>query len=108
MAFDLPFTAASSTISSFGSASWGRHKKMDLDRLGGACERGHEAGDVLLAHTGRQALLGALQYLLALEEERRRHVLLTAAAYVLMQELRLSAGRSDCASAQVSTLRERL
>jgi hypothetical protein len=35
-------------------------------------------------------------------------VLLTAAAYVLMQELRLSAGGSDCATAQVSTLRERL
>lgn len=35
-------------------------------------------------------------------------VLLTAAAYVLMQELRLSARGSDCARAQVSTLRERL
>ena len=35
-------------------------------------------------------------------------VLLTAAAYVLMQELRLNAVRSDCATAQVSTLRERL
>ena len=35
-------------------------------------------------------------------------VLLTAAAYVLMQELRLSARNSGCADAQVSTLRERL
>jgi Transposase DDE domain group 1 len=35
-------------------------------------------------------------------------VLLTAAAYVLMQELRLSARGSACARAQVSTLRERL
>ena len=35
-------------------------------------------------------------------------VLLTAAAYVLMQELRLSAGNGECARAQVSTLRERL
>ena len=35
-------------------------------------------------------------------------VLLTAAAYVLMQELRLNARGSECARAQVSTLRERL
>ena len=35
-------------------------------------------------------------------------VLLTAAAYVLMQELRLSARGSESATAQVSTLRERL
>ena len=35
-------------------------------------------------------------------------VLLAAAAYVLMQELRLSAQRTACARAQVSTLRERL
>jgi len=35
-------------------------------------------------------------------------VLLTAAAYVLMQQLRLSAGRGDRATAQVSTLRKRL
>jgi len=35
-------------------------------------------------------------------------VLLTAAAYVLMQELRLHAKHSGCARAQVSTLRERL
>ncbi len=35
-------------------------------------------------------------------------VLLTAAAYVLMQELRLHARRTGCARAQVSTLRERL
>ena len=35
-------------------------------------------------------------------------VLLTAAAYVLFQELRLSARGSQCARAQVSTLRERL
>ena len=35
-------------------------------------------------------------------------VLLTAAAYVLMQELRLTAHRGGCARAQVSTLRERL
>ena len=35
-------------------------------------------------------------------------VLLTATAYVLMQELRLSAARTDCARAQVWTLRERL
>jgi hypothetical protein len=35
-------------------------------------------------------------------------VLLTAAAYVLMQELRLHAARTDCARAQVWTLRERL
>jgi hypothetical protein len=34
-------------------------------------------------------------------------VLLTAAAYVLMQELRLRLARTDCARAQVSTLRER-
>lgn len=35
-------------------------------------------------------------------------VLLTAAAYVLMQELRLGAARTDCARAQVWMLRERL
>jgi hypothetical protein len=35
-------------------------------------------------------------------------VLLTAAAYVLMQELRLVARRGECARAQVNTLRERL
>jgi len=35
-------------------------------------------------------------------------VLLTAAAYVLMQELRLHAKHTSCARAQVSTLRERL
>ncbi len=35
-------------------------------------------------------------------------VLLTAAAYVLMQELRLCAKHTGCARAQVSTLRERL
>ena len=35
-------------------------------------------------------------------------VLLTAAAYVLMQELRLRARRTDCARAQVGTLRNRL
>ena len=34
-------------------------------------------------------------------------VLLTAAAYVLMQELRLSAAGTDCARAQAWTLRER-
>jgi hypothetical protein len=35
-------------------------------------------------------------------------VLLTAAAYVLMQQLRAAAAGTDCARAQVSTLRERL
>jgi hypothetical protein len=35
-------------------------------------------------------------------------VLLTAAAYVLMQELRAAASGTECARAQVSTLRERL
>ena len=35
-------------------------------------------------------------------------VFLTAAAYVLMQELRLRAARTACARAQVTTLRERL
>ncbi len=35
-------------------------------------------------------------------------VLLTAAAYVLMQELRLRAARTACARAQVTTLRQRL
>jgi hypothetical protein len=35
-------------------------------------------------------------------------VLLTAAAYVLLQELRLRAARTACARAQVTTLRERL
>ena len=35
-------------------------------------------------------------------------VLLTAAAYVLMQELRLRAAGTACARAQVGTLRERL
>jgi hypothetical protein len=35
-------------------------------------------------------------------------VLLTAAAYVLLQELRLRAARTECARAQVWTLRERL
>jgi len=35
-------------------------------------------------------------------------VLLTAAAYVLMQELRLCAAGSNCSRAQVWTLRERL
>jgi len=35
-------------------------------------------------------------------------VLLTAAAYVLMQEIQIKARHSDCANAQVSTLRNRL
>jgi len=35
-------------------------------------------------------------------------VLLTAAAFVLLQELRLRAARTECARAQVWTLRERL
>lgn len=35
-------------------------------------------------------------------------VLMTAAAYVLLQELRLRAARTSCGRAQVSTLRERL
>ena len=35
-------------------------------------------------------------------------LLLTAAAYVLMQELRLKARRTGCARAQVGTLRLRL
>ena len=35
-------------------------------------------------------------------------VLLTAAAFVLLQELRLRAARTACARAQVGTLRERL
>jgi hypothetical protein len=35
-------------------------------------------------------------------------ILITAAAYVLMQELRLRAARTSCARAQVQTLRERL
>jgi hypothetical protein len=35
-------------------------------------------------------------------------VLLTAAAYVLMQEIRARAARTSCARAQISTLRERL
>lgn len=35
-------------------------------------------------------------------------VLMTAASYVLYQELRLHAGGTDCARAQVSTLRDRL
>ena len=35
-------------------------------------------------------------------------VLLTAAAYVLLQALRQQAHGTDCATAQVSTLRERL
>ena len=35
-------------------------------------------------------------------------VLLTAAAYVLLQELRRAAQGTDCATAQVTTLRERL
>jgi len=35
-------------------------------------------------------------------------VLMTAAAYVLLQEVRLRAARTDCARAQVWTLRERL
>jgi hypothetical protein len=35
-------------------------------------------------------------------------VMLTAAAYVLMQELRLRGARTRFASAQVTTLRERL
>jgi len=33
---------------------------------------------------------------------------MTAAAYVLMQQLRLRAARTSCARAQVQTLRERL
>ena len=35
-------------------------------------------------------------------------VLLTAAAYVLMQEVQMKARHSDCATAQVSTIRNRL
>ena len=35
-------------------------------------------------------------------------VLLTAAAYVLMQEIQMKARHTDCAKAQVSTIRNRL
>jgi hypothetical protein len=35
-------------------------------------------------------------------------VLLTAAAYVILQEIQIKARHSDCAFAQVSTLRDRL
>jgi hypothetical protein len=63
----------------------------------------------------RVAVLRALKHHLDPDPEASRtdfwanqfRVLMTAAAYILMQELRLSLARTNSARAQVSTLRER-
>ncbi|HYV30970.1 MAG TPA: IS1380 family transposase [Candidatus Binatia bacterium] len=68
------------------------------------CQRGDIENRIKELHEGLQigrtscTRFGANQF----------RVLMTAAAYVLMQELRLRAARTDCARAQVWTLRERL
>lgn len=68
------------------------------------CDRGEIENRIKELHHGLEIDRTSCTNFLA----NQLRVLLTAAAYVLMQELRLSARHGDCARAQVSTLRERL
>jgi hypothetical protein len=68
------------------------------------CDRGEVENRIKELHHGLEIDRTSCTSFLA----NQLPVLLTAAAYVLMQELRLSARGGQCARAQVSTLRERL
>lgn len=68
------------------------------------CDRGDVENRIKELHHGLEIDRTSCTSFLA----NQLRVLLTAAAYVLMQELRLSARGGKCARAQVSTLRERL
>jgi hypothetical protein len=68
------------------------------------CDRGDVENRIKELHHGLEIDRTSCTSFLA----NQLRVLLTAAAYVLMQELRLSARGGNCARAQVSTLRERL
>jgi hypothetical protein len=68
------------------------------------CHRGEVENRIKELHHGLEIDRTSCSLFLA----NQLRVLLTAAAYVLMQEIRLRAARSSCARAQVSTLRERL
>lgn len=68
------------------------------------CDRGEIENRIKELHHGLEIDRTSCTNFLA----NQLRVLLTAAAYVLMQELRLSARGGECARAQVSTLRERL
>jgi len=68
------------------------------------CDRGDVENRIKELHHGLEIDRTSCTSFLA----NQLRVLLTAAAYVLMQELRLCARGGKCARAQVSTLRERL
>ncbi|MBI2969828.1 MAG: IS1380 family transposase [Gammaproteobacteria bacterium] len=68
------------------------------------CARGDIENRIKELHYGLQIDRTSCTRFLA----NQLRVLITAAAYVLMQELRLRAARTSCARAQVNTLRERL
>jgi len=68
------------------------------------CERGEIENRIKELHYGLEIDRTSCTKFLA----NQFRVLMTAAAYVLMQELRLRAARTACARAQVWTLRERL
>jgi Transposase DDE domain group 1 len=68
------------------------------------CERGDIENRIKELHHGLQIDRTSCSKFWA----NQFRVLMTAAAYVLMQELRLGAARTDCARAQVGILRERL
>ena len=67
------------------------------------CERGDIENRIKELHHGMQIDRTSCSRFLA----NQFRVLMTAAAYILMQELRLRLARTSCARAQVSTLRER-
>lgn len=68
------------------------------------CQRGQTENHIKELHYGLEMDRTSCTKFLA----NQFRVLMTAAAYVLMQELRLRAARTACARAQVWTLRERL
>jgi hypothetical protein len=68
------------------------------------CARGDIENRIKELHDGRQ--IGRTSCCRVWANQLR--MLLTAAAYVLMQELRLRAARTACARTQVTGLRERL
>jgi hypothetical protein len=68
------------------------------------CQRGEIENRLKELHLGLETDRTSCSKFLA----NQFRVLMTAAAYVLMQELRLRAARTGCARAQVWTLRERL
>lgn len=68
------------------------------------CERGDAENRIKELHLGLEMDRTSCSRFQA----NQLRILLTAAAYVLMQDLRLRAARTSCARAQVQTLRERL